>query len=121
MKGELAFLANSKNASAAFNSRPTLLNGSIISAPPRGHSAPCRGRREEVAVVKWWKCCGNAVGNLLFEAGVHRRPLCSRWTMGSFPTLENRPREKMNAERCVRGRQPKDDAHVYRQFRLASD
>jgi hypothetical protein len=34
MKGELALLANSKNSSAAFNSRANVLDGSIISGPP---------------------------------------------------------------------------------------
>jgi hypothetical protein len=38
------------------------------------HSPPCRGRRKEAAMAG-----GNAVGNLLSEPGVHRRPLCSRW------------------------------------------
>src|SRR6516164_11728605 len=63
MKGELAFLANSKKSSAAFNSRPTVLDRSIIGHPLKGFSAPCRGRKEAAMACL-----------VLFCLGVARRP-----------------------------------------------
>jgi len=66
MNGELALLDNSKNSSAAFCSRPTLLNGSIIGAPL------CRRRRENVTIV--W--CQECYGYPLFATSVDRGPLC---------------------------------------------
>jgi hypothetical protein len=61
MKGELAFLANSKNSSAGFSSRPTLLNGSIIGAVPLATFSALpqpkkRGRRGEVSGMLWVIC-----------------------------------------------------------------
>jgi hypothetical protein len=58
MKGELAFLANSKNSSAAFSSRPALLNGSIIGAAPLGTFSTVlqpqkSGRHRELSGMLW--------------------------------------------------------------------